>query len=218
MHRPGVILKEKMNELIDPAIKSAETALKTAESISNFGVLVVITAFAIILCTVMIVYFFVSHRRMTRNMEKQNELNNRALSVTLKKLEDYLQPVSENARLSTLTAIYSIAENNFKLSVENVLNIIERIQLENNIDDEEATRRKLKRFITNIHNERILYFKNFSYSGQTVDYYMSQKWIEQMVDIAFPEIYSKNKSRARTNIKQAYDSIFIEFKQNLLTK
>lgn len=207
-----------MNELTDPTLQSAEAALKTAEGISNFGALVVITAFAIVLCSFMIVYFFVSHRRMTRSMEKQNEMNNKNLAMTLKRLEDYLLPVSENARLSTLTAIYSIAENNFQLSTEKMLNIIERIQLENNIEDEEATRRKLKRFITNIHNERILYFKNFSYSGQTVDYYMSQKWIEYMVEIAFPEIYSKNKSRARTNIKQAYDSIFIEFKQNLLTK
>lgn len=151
-------------------------------------------------------------------MEKQNEQNNRTLAVTLKRLEDYLQPVAENARLSTLTAINSIAENNFQLSTEKLLNIVERIQLENNIDDKENTRRKLKRFITNIHNERILYFKNFSYSGQTIDYYMSSKWIEYMVEIAFPEIYSKNKSRSRTNVKQAYDSIFIEFKQNLLTK
>lgn len=207
-----------MEEFIDPALKTTDNALRTAESISNFGILVVIAAFAIILCAVMIVYFFLSHRRMTKNMEEQNQRNNEALSVTLKELKDYLAPVSENARLSTLTALYSIAENNFKLSVENVLLIIERIREENNIDNEDATRRKLLRFITNIHNERKLYFTNFSYSGHTVDYYVDKKWIEQMVDIAFPEIYSQNKLRARTNIKQAYDSIYIEFKQNLLTK
>ncbi len=39
-----------------------------------------------------------------------------------------------------------------------------------------------------------------------------------MIEVAFPEIYDKSKARTRTNIKQAYDSIFIEFKQNLLTK
>ena len=207
-----------MNEIVDPTIKSADAALRTAASISDFGVLVVIAAFAIILCAVMIVYFFLSHRRMTRNMEEQNKRNNEALSVTLKELKDYLAPVSENARLSTLTALHSIAENNFKLSVENVLNIIDRIREENNISNEDATRRKLLRFITNIHNERKLYFTNFSYSGHTVDYYADKKWIDQIVEVSFPEIYSTNKLRARTNIKQAYDSIFIEFKQNLLTK
>lgn len=207
-----------MNEIVDPALKSADTALRTAAAVSDLGVLIVIAGFAIILCAIMIIYFFLSHRRMTKNMEEQNKQNNKALSDTLTQLKDYLAPVSENARLSTLTALYSIAENNFKLSVENVLLIIERIREENNIDNEEATRRKLSRFITNIHNERKLYFTNFSYSGHTVDYYVDRKWIEQMVEVAFPEIYSQNKLRARTNIKQAYDSIFIEFKQNLLTK
>lgn len=216
---PNFEIKTKgMDNFIEPTTKMAESALNTAESISNYGAMVVITAFAIILCTVMIIYFFVSHRRMTRNMEEQNRLNNKALSVTLKELKDYLAPVSENARLSTLTAIYAIAENNFKLSIENVIKIIEQIQTENNISNEKATRAKLFRFINNIHNERILYFKNFSYKGHTVDYYMDRKWIDQMIEITFPEIYDKSKARTRTNIKQAYDSIFIEFKQNLLTK
>lgn len=207
-----------MNDIIEPATKTAESALRTAESIANYGALVVITAFAIILCTIMIIYFFVSHRRMTKNMEKQNQLNNSALSMTLKRLEDYLQPVSENARLSTLTAIYAIAENNFKLSVETVIQIIERIQTENNISNETATRRKLRMFIQNMHNDRRLYFSNFTYSGHSVDYYTDTKWIEVMTETAFPEIYDKNKSRARTNIKAAYDTIFIEFKRNLVTK
>ncbi len=128
--------KKGMDNFIEPTTKMAESALNTAESISNYGAMVVITAFAIILCTVMIIYFFVSHRRMTRNMEEQNKRNNEALSVTLKELKDYLAPVSENARLSTLTALYAIAENNFKLSIENVIKIIEQIQTENNISNE----------------------------------------------------------------------------------
>lgn len=207
-----------MNDIIDPATKTAESALRTAESIANYGALVVITAFAIILCTIMIIYFFVSHRRMTKNMEKQNQLNNSALSMTLKRLEDYLQPVSENARLSTLTALYAIAENNFKLSIENVIQIIERIQSENHIENETATRRKLRMFISNLHNDRKLYFSNFTYSGHSVDYYTDITWIDIITDTAFPEIYDKNKSRTRTNIRAAYDTIFIEFKNNLLTK
>ncbi len=207
-----------MNDIIEPATKTADSALKTAEALSNYGAMVVITAFAIILCTVMIIYFFVSHRRMTKNMEEQNRQNNLALSVTLRRLEDYLQPVSENARLSTLTALHAIAEQNFRLSVENVLQIIERIQSENHIEDENRTRRKLRMFITNMHNDRKLYFSNFTFSGHAVDYYTDSKWIETMVEAAFPEIYDKNKSRTRTNIKQAYDTIFIEFKRNLVSK
>jgi hypothetical protein len=207
-----------MNDIVDPATRTAESALKTAESVANYGALVVITAFAIILCTIMIIYFFVSHRRMTKNMEEQNRQNNIALSITLKRLEDYLQPVSENARLSTLTALHAIAEQNFRLSVENVLQIIERIQSENHIEDENRTKRKLRMFITNMHNDRKLYFSNFTFSGHAVDYYTDPKWIETMVEAAFPEIYDKNKSRARTNIKQAYDTIFIEFKRNLISK
>ncbi|MDD3725570.1 MAG: hypothetical protein PHV83_08610, partial [Bacteroidales bacterium] len=85
-----------MENFIEPTTKITENALTTAESIGNYGALVVITAFAIILCTVMIIYFFVSHRRMTLNMEEQNKRNNEALSVTLKELKDYLAPVSEN--------------------------------------------------------------------------------------------------------------------------
>lgn len=207
-----------MNDFVDPATRTAESALKTAENVANYGALVVITAFAIILCTIMIIYFFVSHRRMTKNMEEQNRQNNTALSITLKRLEDYLQPVSENARLSTLTALHAIAEQNFRLSVENVLQIIERIQSENHIEDENRTKRKLRMFITNMHNDRKLYFSNFTFSGHAVDYYTDPKWIETMVEAAFPEIYDKNKSRARTNIKQAYDTIFIEFKRNLVSK
>lgn len=207
-----------MNDIVESSTKTVEGALATAESIANYGVLVVITSFAIVLCSVMIIYFFVSHRRMTRSMEEQNRHNNQMLSVTLKRLENYLQPVSENAQLSTLTAIYAIAENNYKLSTETVLHIIERIQDENNISNEVATKRKLRMFIMNLHNERKLYFSNFSYSGHTVDYYTDSKWIDYMVDTALPEIYDKNRSRARTNIKAAYESIFIEFKNNLLTK
>lgn len=198
--------------------QTAETALKTAEGIANYGALVVITSFAIILCTFMIVYFFVGHRRMTRSIERQNETNNRNLALTLKRLENYLGPVSENARLNTMTAIQAIAHSNFKLCIENVLQIIERIQEENNISNEAATRRKLRMFVSNIHNDRKLYFSNFTFSGHTVDYYTDSKWIDIIVDTAFSEIYSKNKKRARTNIKAAYESIFIEFKNNLLVK
>lgn len=207
-----------MNDLIDPATKTADAALKTAESISNFGALVVISAFAIIMCVVMMIYFFASHRRMTKNMEKASEESSKALNKTLDELKNYLCPLSESAKLSTYTTILAIAENNFKFSVENVLNVIEKIRTENHIDNETATKAKLRRIITNIHNERKSYFSNFEYSGHKVDFYTDPKWIDLMVETAFPEIYDNRKSKARTNVKTAYDSIYLEFRQNLLTK
>ncbi|MDD2300718.1 MAG: hypothetical protein PHU69_13910 [Fermentimonas sp.] len=49
-----------MENFIEPTTKITENALTTAESIGNYGALVVITAFAIILCTVMIIYILLA--------------------------------------------------------------------------------------------------------------------------------------------------------------
>ena len=98
--------------------------------------------------------------------------------------------------------------------MEEVCRLIKRIRDENHIADREATARKIRQQLHNIHEDRKSRFDPFTYHGKRISTYCNPDWIEQVAVIVESEIYHEqgaNNGRAYTNVKMVYDDIKIDF-------
>ena len=89
---------------------------------------------------------------------------------------------------------------------------------ENNIRDREATSRKIRTLLKNIHDERNRAFDSYTYKGRKLSEYTDEAWIERVAQTVEGEIYNEagaNNRRAYTNVRMAYDEIENDFMQRL---
>ena len=115
----------------------------------------------------------------------------RAQNERLNVLSESLMPETQ-LRIKTLSNVF------FDLSVEKVCRIIKKVREENHISDKEATARKIRTLLTNIHEDRNSKLDCFSYRGNRLSEYTERKWIEQVAKAVEAEIYNENGANNRS--------------------
>lgn len=185
-----------------------------AEGISNFGVLAISTAAFILLSLLMWITMFKWFKSIITDMLNSNSKSMQDLLDETKKQNEVLTDVSEGLRPETQLRIRNLSGFAFDLAVEEVCRLIKRIRDENHIADREATRKKIRQQLHNIHEDRKSRFDPFTYHGKRISAYCNPDWIEQVALIVEGEIYHEqgaNNGRAYTNVKMVYDDIKIDF-------
>ena len=185
-----------------------------AEGISNFGVLAISTAAFILLSLLMWITMFKWFKSIITDMINSNSKSMQDLLDETKKQNEVLTDVSEGLRPETQLRIRNLSGFAFDLAVEEVCRLIKRIRDENHIADREATRKKIRQQLHNIHEDRKSRFDPFTYHGKRISAYCNPDWIEQVALIVEGEIYHEqgaNNGRAYTNVKMVYDDIKIDF-------
>lgn len=202
-----------------------QSTTNVAKGISEYGVMVITTAFYISLSATMMITIFKWFKSIINKMledskasaAQQHECWQTLLSETQKQNEK-LNGLLENLRPETQLRIRNLTNFAFDLAVENVCRVIKKIREENHIIDHEATANKIRRLIQNIHDMRNNRFDAFTYNGEKLSSYCDDKWVEDVAKVVEGEIYNENgpnNGRAYTNVKMAYDNIKTEFYQNL---
>lgn len=193
-------------------------ALKTAQGISDFGIMVVICAFFIVLSALLMVASFrwlmgtindvmKTNKEMLAKLDKQMAENNK----TLKSIAEGLMP-------DTMLEIKNTSGMAFELAKYRLLEIIETVLSENHISDRESTEEKIDNLVGNMHNDMNSKFDYYSYRGRQLSSYTNQDWIKWMTNIVVSEIYSKNgqnPDRTLTNVTAVFDRIKLDFYHRL---
>lgn len=200
-------------------------ALQTGKGISDFGMMAITAGFFLVLSALLMVACFRWFMNMVNQlMTSQKEINQdykdtmRQLLEETRAQNERLNVLSESLMPETQLRIKTLSNVFFDLSVEKVCRIIKKVREENHISDKEATARKIRTLLTNIHEDRNSKLDCFSYRGNRLSEYTEKKWIEQVAKAVETEIYNENganNGRAYTNVESVYANIRLEFYHNL---
>ena len=188
--------------------------IEVAKGISDYGVMIVICAAFIVLSLGMWIAIFKWFKSLINQIVKRSNKDMQDILSEIKKQNEMLCDVSEGLRTETQLRLKNLTGIAFDLSVEQVCRLIKRVREENHIADREATRRKIRKQLHIIHDDRNSRFDPFTYRGKCISTFCSDEWIEQVAVVVESEIYHEqgvNNKRAYTNVKMAYDDIKLDF-------
>lgn len=201
------------------------SAIETGKGISEFGMMAMTAGFFLVLSSLLMIACFRWFMKVVNDLLSSQKETNQSQKETMKQLLDEtrtqnerLNDISEGLIPETQMRVKTISNVFFDLSVEKVCRIIKKVKEENHIVDKEATGRKIRTLLTNLHEDRNSKFDCFTYRGRRLSTYTDSKWIEQVAKVIESEIYNENgenSGRAYTNVESVYANIRLEFYHNL---
>lgn len=195
-----------------------QSVTEVAKGINDYGMLAMTAAFYLVLSAGMMVAIFKWFKSIIMQIITDNKNNLQGLMAETRKQNDLLNDLAEGLRPETQLRIRNLAGFVFDLAIEQVCRIIKKVREENHIIDHEATAKKIRQLLKNIHEDRNNRLSTFTYNGEKLSSYCDEKWIEDVAIVIENEIYNTdgpNNGRAYTNVKMVYDNIRQEFYHNL---
>lgn len=196
-----------------------DSAINVGKGISEFGMMAITAGFFLVLSGVMMVTCFKWFMKMINGiLDTHSKTMNELLEKT-KEQNKTLETLSEGLMPENQLRIKTISNMAFDLAIEKVCRIIKKVREENNIADKKATEAKIRRLVSNVHNDIAAKFDNFRYRGKFLSSYMDEKWIDGIVSIVQSELYNEagpNNKRAFTNVEAFYATVRIEMYQNMV--
>ena len=202
----------EMSIIIPAQSVGAEDIVSVAKGISDYGALAVLSASFILISVITQFSIFRWFKNIIDGLIKNTSCAIDDLLKETKIQNEQLTDIAEGLRPRTMLEIKDITKTCFDLSVEKVCQMIKRVKEENNIHDEESTKKKIRLLLTNLHEDRNSRFDNHIFKGKPLTYYTSTEWIDWVEDVVIKEVYSEtmNEKRARTNVIAVYDRIKLD--------
>ena len=191
-----------------------DATLKTAEGVSNYGIMIMICALFLMITGAMWFFVFKWFKHLIEGIVTRQEATMQTLLNETKQQNTVLADINEGLRPISQIQISSICSNFFDLDCEKLCRLIKVIRNENNIEDREATHKKIETRVRAIFKNRSIEYSNFMLRGRRLSDYMKLEWVKKFVDIVENEIYSptgENNARAYANVKTGIDEIKAEF-------
>ena len=201
-----------MSIIIPAQAVGAEEIVSVARGISDYGALAVLSASFILISVITQFSIFRWFKNIIDGLIKNTSCAIDDLLKETKMQNEQLTDIAEGLRPRTMLEIKDITKTCFDLSVEKVCQMIKRVKEENNIHDEENTKKKIRLLLTNLHEDRNSRFDNHIFKGKPLTYYTSTEWVDWVEDVVIKEVYSEtmNEKRARTNVIAVYDRIKLD--------
>ena len=191
-----------------------EGSLRTAQSISEFGLMVVICAFFVVLSALMMIAMFRWQMNTIDSVMKTNKEMLSKLDKQMTENNKIMQSIAEGLIPKTMLEIKNTSSMAFDLAKHRLLELIDTVLEENHIADRESTEDKIKNLVTNLHEDMKSKFDCYSYRGRKLSQYTNQEWIGWMISNVVLEIYNKNgmsKDRTYTSVSATFDRIKLDF-------
>lgn len=191
-----------------------EGSLRTAQSISEFGLMVVICAFFVVLSALMMIAMFRWQMNTIDSVMKTNKEMLSKLDKQMTENNKIMQSIAEGLIPKTMLEIKNTSSMAFDLAKHRLLELIDTVLEENHIADRESTEDKIKNLVTNLHEDMKSKFDCYSYRGRKLSQYTNQEWIGWMISNVVLEIYNKNgmsKDRTYTSVTATFDRIKLDF-------
>lgn len=191
--------------------------LGVAEGISNYGILILIASIFLLLSGSLMIACFRWFKSIMNRMIDNNNTNMDALLTETRAQNSMLLDLSEAFRPETILRLKNISSTYFDLAIERVCRLIDKVRIENNIANHEATSAKVRNLLFNLHEDRNSRFDSFTYRGRKLSELTNMQWIDWVYDVFIQELYANdvNKERTYTNVKTIYEKIKLDFYHNL---
>lgn len=193
---------------------TVQQTLSLAESINEYGIMIVICAIFLSLASGLMVACFKWFKSVIERIigDFSSQLEN--LQDLAQKSNERIIDIAEGLVSETKLSIKTISGVFFDLAVFEVCKMIKRIRQENHIVDRKATQNKIHTLLKNLHEDRNSRLDNFHYRGKELSEYSNPQWIEWVAKVVESELYNEageNDDRAYTNVKAVYDNIKLDF-------
>ena len=195
-----------------------DSSLKTAQGISEFGLMVVICAFFIIISAGMMIFMFRWMVNTINDVMKTNKEMLQKLDAQMQENNKIMQSIAEGLRPETDQRIRILSKSMFNLAKHELMEIVDTVRTENHIVDREGTEAKITKLVTNLHEDKNTDFGYYTYRGRKLSTYTNNDWIEWMKQGVVNEVYNEkgfNKDRMNTNITAIFDRIKLDFHHRL---
>lgn len=195
-----------------------EQVTQVAKGISEFGILVMIAAFFLLLSAGVMIWNMRSYKSIIEQIMSDFSDKLNLIQETANKNAQTMIDIAEGLIPETQLRIKNISGVFFDLSVERVCRIIKRVRQENHIVDKEATRSKIRTLLTNLFEDRNSKLDTFTYRGKKLSEYSNLDWIEWVAQVVENEIYNEageNNGRAYSNVCMVYEKIKLDFYHRL---
>lgn len=194
-----------------------QESIETAKAIGDVGMMAVTAAFFLVLAAALMVACFRWFKSIITDMlNGYKDTMNQLLEET-KSQNSMLADISEGLRPETQLRIKNTSGIYFDYSVEKVCRMIKKVRDENHIIDRDATRKKIRTLLLNLHEDRNSRFDYYIYRGRRLTSYTSPEWVDWVADVVESEVYAENANngRAYTNVQAVYDKIKLDFYHNM---
>lgn len=183
-----------------------------AESIGNFGFMVVTAAFFLVLSALMMVACFKWFKGIVNNMLDNNQNMISDLLQETKSQNSMLADLSEALKPETQLRIKNTSNAYFDLAVEKVCHLIHQVKTENHIADKEATKHKIHTLLQNLHDDRNSKFDTYTYRGRKLSEYTNPDWVDWVQSVFEQEVYreKENDKLSRINVEAVYGRIKLD--------
>lgn len=191
-----------------------EGSLKAAQSISEFGFMVVVCGFFIVLAALMMIAMFRWQMNTIDSVMKTNKEMLSKLDSQMNENNKIMRSIAEGLTPKTMLEIKNTSSMAFDLARHRLLELIDTVLTENHISDREATEEKIQKLVTNLHDDMNSKFDCYSFRGRKLSCYTNKEWISWMINNVITEVYNKNgmnKDRTYTNITATFDRIKLDF-------
>lgn len=195
-----------------------EQVTQVAKGISEFGILVMIAAFFLLLSAGVMIWNMRSYKSIIEQIMSDFSDKLNLIQETANKNAQTMIDIAEGLIPETQLRIKNISGVFFDLSVERVCRIIKRVRQENHIVDKEATRTKIRTLLTNLFEDRNSKLDTFTYRGKKLSEYSNLDWIEWVAQVVENEIYNEageNNGRTYSNVCMVYEKIKLDFYHRL---
>lgn len=195
-----------------------EQVTQVAKGISEFGILVMIAAFFLLLSAGVMIWNMRSYKSIIEQIMSDFSDKLNLIQETANKNAQTMIDIAEGLIPETQLRIKNISGVFFDLSVERVCRIIKRVRQESHIVDKEATRTKIRTLLTNLFEDRNSKLDTFTYRGKKLSEYSNLDWIEWVAQVVENEIYNEageNNGRAYSNVCMVYEKIKLDFYHRL---
>lgn len=199
-------------------MSDVQQVTEIARDISDYGIMIVIYAFFLLLSGALMVVCFKWFKNIIEKM--MSDYSDKLIHIqdTDDKIVEAMVDIAEGLIPETQLRIKNISNVYFDLAVEKVCRLIKRLREENHIDDREAEEKKIRTLLRNIHEDRNSKLDSFRFRGKPLSEYCNPDWVEQVAKVVEGELYNENGAnnrRAYTNVKAAYDNIKLDFYHRL---
>ena len=191
-----------------------EGSLKTAQSISEFGLMVVICAFFVVLSALMMIAMFRWQMNTIDSVMKTNKEMLSKLDNQMNENNKIMQSIAEGLIPKTMLEIKNTSGMAFDLAKHRLLELMDTVLTENHISDREATEEKIDKLVNNLHDDMNSKFDCYSFRGRKLSQYTNPQWVGWMIQNVIMEIYNKNgmnKDRTYTSVTATFDRIKLDF-------
>lgn len=195
-----------------------DSSLKTAQGISEYGLMVVISGFFVVLAAGMMIFMFRWMVNTINDVMKTNKEMLQKLDAQMQENNKIMQSIAEGLRPETDQRIRILSKSMFNLAKYELMEIIDTVRTENHIVDREGTEAKIVKLVTNLHEDKNTDFGYYTYRGRKLSGYTNNEWIDWMKQGVINEVYNEkgfNKDRMDTNITAIFDRIKLDFHHRL---